>query len=129
MDPIVFELVIGKNYAVMPQQPGVLKDFKRLKVQGANYPAIIPSIGDQVDGISVDGITTEGKACLDDFEDDDYKRKSVSVASCDGREISALVYVAGPNMLLEDKDWNMEYWKLNYRSEFLKKLKEGVKVY
>lgn len=129
MDPKVLEIVIGENYTNLRQQPGILGDFKRSIVKGADYPAIIPSRGNQVDGIFVEGISTEGKACLDDFEDDDYRYKRVNVSLSDGREVCALVYIAGPEMLLEDRDWNMNDWKVNHRLAFLKKLKLGMKVY
>ena len=129
MDDLVLEIVTGKNYPRMRQQRGILENFKRVKVKGAQYPAIISSIGNQVDGIFVEGVLSEGVACLDDFEDDQYERKSVSVSLGDGRRVKALAYIAGSQMLLEYKEWNFEHWKLNYRPEFLKKLKKGMRVY
>jgi len=129
MDVEVFKIVIDKNHIFMRQEPGNLRNFKRLKVRGAHYPAIVRSIGDQVNGIFVDGITSEGKVCLDVFEDDDYVCERVSVELCDGREVRASAYIAGPGMSLEDQEWNFDYWKLKYRSAFLEKLKKGMKVY
>ena len=129
MDALVLEMVIGKNHSGIRKQPAVLKDFKRVKVNGAQYPAVFSSIGDQVEGILVEGITSEYAACLDAFEDDDYERQCVSISLYDGKKINALVYIAGPKMLLEDKAWNLNEWTLNDRPEFLQKLEKGMKVY
>lgn len=129
MDALVFEMVIGKNHSGIRKQPAVLKDFKRVKVNGAKYPAVFSSIGEQVEGILVEGITSEYAVCLDEFEDDQYERQNVSVSLNDGKNINALVYIAGPKMLLEDKAWDLEEWVLNDRSQFLQKLGKGMKVY
>ena len=89
MDALVLEMVIGKNHSGIRKQPAVLKDFKRVKVNGAQYPAVFSSIGDQVEGILVEGITSEYAACLDAFEDDDYERQCVSISLYDGKKINA----------------------------------------
>ena len=39
-----------------------------------------------------------------------------------GVTTEALAYVAGPRMLIEDEEWNLNDWKLYHREEFLKRL-------
>ena len=120
MDNLVLNKVIGRYAKDIQKRPGVLKGFKRLGVKGANYPAIINSKGDQVEGEVVYGITDEAVLRLDEFEDDEYQRKNVVVFLRDGRKIQAATYVAGSNMLLGKDEWNFAMWQLNHRKEFMK---------
>ena len=72
MDSTVLKGVTGPDYQKMRRVIGVLKDFKRRKVKDAQYPAIIGSVGEKVEGIVVSEITSHALAQLDKFEDDDY---------------------------------------------------------
>ena len=129
LDDTVLKGVTGDCYWVMRKQPAILKDFKRCKVKGAKYPAIINSIGYQVEGIVVDKISPKALERLDDFEDDEYERRTVIVDLIEGEKIKASAYVAGPKMLLEDEEWHLNDWKRSHRAKFLKKLENGLKVY
>ena len=50
MDSIVLKRVIGGYYKGIQKRQGILKDFKRVKVKEAHYPAIVDSKGDKVEG-------------------------------------------------------------------------------
>ena len=122
MDPLVLKRVAGRYFDTMRRQPGALKNFKRVKVKGAHYPAIIKSNGDEVQGIVVSGITSDELARLDEFEDDQYERKNIVVGLLNGRKINATAYVAGIGMSLDDDGWDLADWQCFHRKQFLAKL-------
>ena len=70
MDSIVLKRVIGGYYKGIQKRQGILKDFKRVKVKEAHYPAIVDSKGDKVEGLVVYGIASDALLLLDEFEDD-----------------------------------------------------------
>ena len=122
MDRIVLKRVIGRYHKSIQKRPGILNDFKRLKVKEAHYPAIVDSKGDKVEGLVVYGIANDALLLLDQFEDDEYQRKDVAVLVRGGEETTAATYVAGPNMSIEDEEWCFSTWQRNYRKEFLENL-------
>ena len=122
MDSIVLKRVIGSYDKGIQKRQGVLKGFKRITVKGTHYPAIVGSKGDKVEGLVVYGITKDALLLLDQFEDDEYQRKDVTVLRRDGQKTTAATYVAGPNMFLDDNEWCLRTWQQNHRKEFLKNL-------
>ena len=122
MDSIVLKRVIGRYDKGIQKSQGILNDFKRVKVKGAHYPAIIDSKGDQVEGLVVYGIANNALLLLDKFEDDEYERKNVTVLIPDDQKTKAATYVAGPNMSLDDEGWCLSTWQQNHRKEFLENL-------
>ena len=122
MDSIVLKRVIGRYHKGIKKRQGILKDFKRVKVKEAHYPAIVDSKGDKVEGLVVYGIVNDALLLLDQFEDDEYQRQDVAVLECGGQEIMAATYVAGPNMSIDDEGWCFSTWQQNYRKGFLENL-------
>ena len=122
MDSIVLKRVIGEYNKGIQKRQGILKDFKRVKVKEAHYPAIVDSKGDKVEGLVVYGITNDALLLLDGFEDDEYRRKNVTVFLRDDQKTKAATYVAGPNMALDDEGWCFSTWQKNHRKEFLENL-------
>ena len=122
MDSIVLKRVIGGYYKGIQKRQGILKDFKRVKVKEAHYPAIVDSKGDKVEGLVVYGIANDALLLLDQFEDDEYERKNVAVLVRGGQKTTAATYVAGSNMSLDHEEWCLGTWQQNHRKEFLKNL-------
>ena len=122
MDSIVLKRVIGGYNKGIQKRQGILKDFKRVKVKEAHYPAIVDSKGDKVEGLVVYGIANDALLLLDEFEDDEYQRKNVTVLLRDDQNTKATTYVAGPNMSLDDEGWCFSKWQQNHRKEFLENL-------
>ena len=122
MDRIVLKRVMGRYHKGIQKRQGILKDFKRVKVKEAHYPAVVDSKGDKVEGLVVYGIVNDALLLLDQFEDDEYQRQYVAVLERGGQEITAATYVAGPNMSLDNEGWSFSTWQRNHRKEFLENL-------
>ena len=121
MDRAILNRVTGVYFQPFNLRPGILKNFKRVTVKNCNYPAILESEGNEVEGIVVNGITADAVGRLDEFEDNNYERKNVTVALLNRSIVNATAYVAGSEMLLDDIAWDFDSWYRIHRSEFLKR--------
>jgi len=105
----------------------VLKGYKRLRVKGQPYPAMVQgSASDVVKGIYVKGLTDSNLLRLDAYEGNCYTSESVAVTtlSADGRvhqsEEAAYTYVwAGPLELLDVAEWDFEDFVRNKQTAWL----------
>ncbi|QDS68701.1 hypothetical protein FKW77_003514 [Venturia effusa] len=104
-------------------RPALLKAYRRHRVLGAEYPAIVPHEASTVQGTLVEGLTDGDIWRLDIFEGDEYERRKVSVrviideehSSGEpteeqlGEEVQAesYIWIAGENQL-EDEEWDFE---------------------
>nr|POE87415.1 protein aig2 c [Quercus suber] len=105
-------------------QPAILPKFRRHRVKGADYPAIMPHQDAIVRGTLVTGLTDADIWRLDIFEGDEYQRKLVLVGTLieDGVnkresklqnanvEAETYVWVAGEHRL-EEREWDLEEFK------------------
>ena len=104
-------------------RPALLKSYRRHRVNGADYPAIMPEPKSTVRGTLVSGLTDGDMWRLDIFEGDEYERKMVKVHVLTdegnvnveptekqlGEEVEADAYlwIASKNRL-EDRAWDFE---------------------
>jgi gamma-glutamylcyclotransferase (GGCT)/AIG2-like uncharacterized protein YtfP len=98
-----------------------LKGFYRSQLQAETYPAIVPQVGDQVEGRIYFDIGTTAIHKLDAFEGEYYSRQTVEVV-CDSRGmIEAMVYIIKPQYyhLLTRTPWNFEDFLHNGKQRFL----------
>ncbi|TGZ79512.1 hypothetical protein EX30DRAFT_109658 [Ascodesmis nigricans] len=104
------------RYSYLRIQPAILPEFTRRKVQGADYPGIVPAPGSSVKGTFVIGLREDHVRKLDFFEGDDYERRNVPVKVLneeggeeEGEEVQAEAYVwiAGVEGLREE-EWSYE---------------------
>jgi len=117
-------------YRVVPHLPtqlvhiqkAKLKGYKRYKVQGQVYPAILPNNPmDQVEGLLVTvqdmDATEDMLACLDAYEGDMYERKKV-VVELMHEQVEAFVYVwadsDGQGLVLNDSDWDFNAFQRDH---------------
>ena len=102
----VMRSVCGHAFAPMP---ATLHDFRRRRVSGEVYPAIIPCPGDQVEGALYCGLNATQLALLDAFEGAMYSRVIVDVVTGSGWR-SAHAYLMSPayRHALTDEPWSLD---------------------
>lgn len=102
----VMRSVCGRHFA---STPATLHDFRRRRVSGEVYPAIIPCPGEKVDGALYCGLNATQLALLDVFEGDMYRRVVVDVKTGSGWR-SAHTYVMSPayRHALTDEPWSLK---------------------
>ena len=117
MVPEVMRTVCGYARA---GDPALLHDFRRRRVSGEVYPAIVASVGDAVGGILYRGVTPVQLAALDAFEGAMYRRRMVNVA-VRTRVTHAAAYVLAPGHrhVLSEDHWSLEGFVANGLAAFL----------
>lgn len=104
-------------------RPALLKSYRRHRVLGAEYPAIIPHQSTTVRGTLVEGLTDGDMWRLDLFEGDEYERKKVCVRVIineekgtgepsdeqlgDEVQAESYIWIAGEHQL-EDEEWDFD---------------------
>ncbi|RHZ83240.1 hypothetical protein Glove_99g151 [Diversispora epigaea] len=112
--------------------PAVLKGYKRRKVHGEPYPAIIKEENSETHGIVVKGLTPEDMLRLDFFEGDQYAKIEVQVFITNkkdykddndykhGNIILAQTYVWIDSVkFLEDREWDHKDFEENIKDRLL----------
>ena len=100
-------------------RPAVLHAYCRHKVQGCDYPAMIPSTNSSVRGTFVQGLTDANIWRLDIFEGSQYTREKVRVrllekvgseeghGNVEGEEVDTETYVWAEDLeYLEEGEWD-----------------------
>ena len=97
----------------------ILHNYRRHRVAGADYPAIIPAPNASVRGTYVTGLSRSDVAKLDIFEGSEYKRVDVKINVLDvvgdldgkgnvegaGFDVQTYVWISRKSYL-EDKEWD-----------------------
>jgi len=106
MVPEVMHRVCGYACA---GEPALLYDYRRRRVRGEVYPAVVASVGDAVGGILYRGVGPAQLVLLDAFEGAMYRREMVTVA-VGVRVQPAASYVCAPGLAhrLSDADWSLD---------------------
>jgi gamma-glutamylcyclotransferase (GGCT)/AIG2-like uncharacterized protein YtfP len=103
-----------------PGEPAVLHDFRRRRVLGEAYPAIVRRPGEVVDGLLYRAVDSGQLAWLDGFEGEMYRRDVVEVV-CGSCRVTAEAYVMVPRFadLLSADAWSLERFLCDGLADFL----------
>ena len=99
--------------------PAILHNHRRHRVEGADYPAILPTDGATVRGTYATGLTDADVWRLDIFEGSEYSREKVKPrllttvgdeggkGNVEGEEVEAETFIwCGYREQLEDEEWD-----------------------
>jgi gamma-glutamylcyclotransferase (GGCT)/AIG2-like uncharacterized protein YtfP len=108
-----------------------LHGYKRVKVLGEKYPAILPDENSKVDGVILIELSATDLKYLDEYEGMHYERQSVlvsAVTSVSGDlNQPCTTYVFRPEYynLLASEAWSNESFRENHLQRFLREIKES----
>jgi gamma-glutamylcyclotransferase (GGCT)/AIG2-like uncharacterized protein YtfP len=124
MLPEVMEIVAGQRFAVRPAQ---LRGWRRRRLHGAVYPAVVPAAGETTVGVLCEGLDAATLARLDRFEGEPYERRLLRVVPGSGAEREAFVYVLRPerHALLSDEPWD----EVDFRAQHLATYLAGCRAF
>jgi hypothetical protein len=127
LDEGVRRIVLGRVWAdALSLRPATLQGWRRLYMRDRTYPVILPSPGDQVDGLLTGPVDREGYRRLTAFESDEYVERDVAVVTEDGVETRARIYAAGARARAATEVWTLENWTREHRVAFLRRI-AGIK--
>lgn len=89
--------------------PASLRGYRRLRVRGEPYPALVADPNGVVEGVLYRNVSGASWKRLDRFEGELYTRETVQVDQGNGEVLEAATYVARPEFrhLLEEVDWDL----------------------
>jgi hypothetical protein len=123
MDTDIVSLVIGRKVTGDMLKPAHLAGFKRVTVQGATYPIIVPDEDSVVDGVIMAGISPQEREALEAYEGKNYRVTTTMVdARAERREVLMFEPIEGA-LTATDKDWDLVQWQRRDKPQFL----EGVR--
>jgi gamma-glutamylcyclotransferase (GGCT)/AIG2-like uncharacterized protein YtfP len=118
MLPEVMEIVAGRRFA---GRPAALRGWRRRRLRGAVYPALVAAAGETTAGVLFEGLDRATLARLDRFEDEPYERRLLCVTLEGGAECEAFVYVLRPerHALLADEPWQETEFRARHLEAYL----------
>ncbi|KAG7116272.1 Protein AIG2 C like protein [Verticillium longisporum] len=130
MEPrVFFRVVQGTSHpsdvikSLYTFTPAVLHDHCRHRVQGEDYPGVIPEEGQSVLGSFVTGLTDANIQKLDSFEGSEYDRRAVKVklvtklgnaqgvCQVEGEEEETTTYIFIHPNRIERGEWDFEHFR------------------
>lgn len=97
-----------------------LKNYKRMQVSGADYPAIVKAEGEGVKGKLLLNVDARSAELLRFYEGDDYCCQKLEV-TIGLKPLKASVFVwKDSTSLLSDTDWNIDHFRQNFLNDYLK---------
>ncbi len=101
--------------------PAILKDYKRSKIHGEEYPGIVAHPGDEVAGVLYLDLPPEAMERLDSFEGKQYTRQEVQLVTAHFASAKAMAYVITPENrnLLTGENWSYEHFLAVGKAKFL----------
>ncbi len=114
----IMSSIVGSE---QPRIEGILKGYRRLKLQNEYYPAIIEQENCEVKGVVYYGVVESGWRQLDRFEGEMYRRQMVEIQIADGSEINAYTYVLKEQYRgrLSQNEWNFAEFLKNGKRVFM----------
>jgi len=107
------------------QRQALLRGYRRLRVKGKDYPALVPDPEGSVAGVLYSNLTAPAWGRLDRFEGAFYARTLVSVERVDGKVLPAAAYVARSRFRyrLAPFDWDFAEFLRNGKKGFQRRVK------
>ena len=105
-DPYLLKIVLG---AVADAQPVALADYCVFSASGETFPLLLPSTGEQAEGLLLKDLTGEQIARLDYYEAP-YAYVLEPVVLADGRP--AQVYRPTDNQYGKGERWDLAHWQI-----------------
>jgi gamma-glutamylcyclotransferase (GGCT)/AIG2-like uncharacterized protein YtfP len=114
----VMEIVAGRRCA---SQPARLAGFRRRRVRGAVYPALVPDAGETLEGVLWQGLDGPALARIDRFEGAIYERPALDVTLGSGERRGAFVYLLRPEhrSLAGDAPWDEVDFRQRHLRDYL----------
>ena len=119
MDIDILSAVLGRDVPTGTLKAARAMDFKRLRISGVSYPALVAHPGSVADGVLVDELTPRDVARLADYEGANYDVASLRAIRLDGRNVDAKYWRWIGKRKLVDEPWDFDEWRRTAKSKML----------
>lgn len=116
------ELVTALTGNSFIYSPAILYGFKRFRVKGCDFPAIIEETRSKTEGLLIENVDEKSMEILSFFEGDEYREEKVTIFISD-KEITAITFIWGADKsLLVNRDWDANEFKNKSLDYYLDKV-------
>lgn len=126
LDEDVRRLVLGER-APAVVEPATADGWRRLTLEGVDYPVIVRAEGEVVAGVVARGLDATARTRLERYEGPDYVRAAIEVLlDTDGRRLAVNVFVPRPGFrVIGRHGWDLARWQRQVKARFLARLRPG----
>lgn len=114
-DQDVLALVLGRVIDAQALAPAEAPGFRAVAYPGRVYPALVKAEGEAAPGLRVDGLDETDLARLDDFEGDEYQRRTLTIL-VDGRPHVAEAYLPTQPVSSAGPAWSLSVWTRKHKA-------------
>jgi hypothetical protein len=118
MDTDILAYLLERPVDLDDLQPATIAGFRRVQAAGASYPVLIPEDGGAVDGRLLRRATARDIARINHYESDEYVAELHPVASADGREVAAWLYLGFTGLSATSLHWSLADWQRDEKPAF-----------
>lgn len=112
MDPELLALVVGREVPGRDTEPAVLPGFRRVRVRGATFPALIAAPEAHVEGLAVSGLTERDIDRARFYEGDEFTLESVMITLREwNRTVGAAAFFRTTAVEVVDAAWSLSAWR------------------
>lgn len=111
MDPDILSAVLGRAVAEGDLRSATALDFKRVRIEGVTYPALLPEKGRSAQGILVENLDERDVALLAAYEGASYDDQPIDVTTQDGARVAARYWRWIGKRAISDQPWDFDEWR------------------
>lgn len=118
--PEVLQAVIGQRRAGVP---ALLSGYRRFRVPGKPYPAMVVEARSSVPGLLYEGLSAAALEQLDYYEGELYERRELLV-QVQSVQVPAMSYVLGQahGSLIAEEPWDLQAFEREHLASYLERL-------
>jgi hypothetical protein len=120
LDEEVLAAVIGRAVPPRCSEPAFLVGYRRVRMEGTRYPALVSGAGGRVDGLLVRGIAPTEAARLAAFEGPFYRLGGIRVTTARGRRVAASTFLPRGGQRQASGEWDPEAWRRHHKMDSLR---------
>jgi Gamma-glutamyl cyclotransferase, AIG2-like len=118
MDTDILAYLLERPIDLDDLQPATITGFRRVRATGASYPVLLPAVGGEVEGMLLRRATTRDIARINHYERGEYSAQLHDVATADGRQVAAWLYLGLDGLLASDRPWSLADWQAHDKPAF-----------
>lgn len=118
MDPVMLAHVLARGFAADDLVPAAIKGFRRVGTRAAGYPMLVPSPNALVEGRLLHRLGRRDIERINHYESGEYRAELRAVASGQGQEHAAWIYVALDHLRPTGEPWELAAWQARHKAAF-----------
>lgn len=112
MDPDLLAVVIGRAVPEGDREPAALAGYRRVRVRGASFPALVPAPSERIEGVTIGRLSAQEVGRARFFEGEEYALESVRITlRGPEREVPARAFLRTAALEVLDAAWSFADWR------------------